>query len=68
MTSCVVGGKLNDPLNKYVDMEITAENFNKNKNMLMSYWKTTNTTFNNYDTTFGKASDYDTPSTETATL
>lgn len=59
MTSCVVGGKLNDPLNKYVDMEITAENFNKNKNMLMSYWKTTNTTFNNSDTTFGKASDYD---------
>ena len=59
MTSCVVGGKLNDPLNKYVDMEITAENFNKNKNMLMSYWKTTTTTFNNSDTTFGKASDYD---------
>lgn len=59
MTSCVVGGKLNDPLNKYVDMEITAENFNKNKNMLMSYWKTATTTFNNSDTTFGKASDYD---------
>lgn len=68
MTGCVVGGKLNDPLNKYVDKEITAENFDDNKNMLMSYWKTTNTTFNNYDTTFGKASDYDTPSTETATL
>ncbi|MBP3663412.1 MAG: hypothetical protein J6J25_09965 [Bacteroidales bacterium] len=59
MTSCVVGGKLNDPLNKYVDMEITAENFDDNKNMLMSYWKTATTTFNNSDTTFGKASDYD---------
>ena len=59
MTSCVVGGKLNDPLNKYVDMEITAENFDDDKKMLMSYWKTTTTTFNNSDTTFGKASDYD---------
>lgn len=68
MTGCVVGGKLNDPLNKYVDKEITAENFDDNKNMLMSYWKTATTTFNNSDTTFGKASDYDTPSTETATL
>lgn len=59
MTSCVVGGKLNDPLNGYVDMEITAENFDDNKNMLMSYWKTTNTTFNNSGTKFGVASDYE---------
>lgn len=58
MTSCVVGGKLNDPLNGYVDMEITAENFNDDKNMLMSYCKTTTTTFNNSGTIFGVASDY----------
>ena len=67
-TDCVVGGKLNDPLNGYSAKEITEENFDDDNKLLISYYKSAFATFSNTGLKFGKASDYDTPSTETATL
>ena len=55
---CVVGGKLNCPTNQYLEKEITSDNFDDNKNLLMSYsnnW----TAISNSGLTFGVAADYD---------
>ena len=56
---CVVGGKLNDPLNKYIEKEITEENFDDDDKLLISYYKTANATFSKTGLKFGKARDYD---------
>ena len=55
---CVVGGKLNCPTNQYLEKEITSDNFDDNKNLLISYsnnW----TAISNSGLTFGVAADYD---------
>ena len=58
-TDCVVGGKLNDPLNGYKAIEITEENFDDKDNLLISYYKSAFATFSKTGLTFGVAADYD---------
>ena len=67
LSNCVVGGTLNDPTNGYANLEITKDNFDDNTNMLVSY-KNGTSTWSQTGTTFGEASAYDTPPTETPTL
>jgi len=55
---CVVGGKLNCPTNNYLEKEITSDNFDDNKNLLMSYSNNWNA-ISNSGLRFGLASDYD---------
>lgn len=55
---CVVGGKLNCPTNQYLEKEITSDNFDDNKNLLMSYSNNWNA-ISNSGLRFGLASDYD---------
>lgn len=55
---CVVGGKLNCPTNNHLEKEITSDNFDDNKNLLMSYSNNWNA-ISNSGLQFGLASDYD---------
>ena len=62
LSNCVVGGKLYCKTNGF-DFTISNDNYNmkkaQNNTTLISYYKTTNTTFTESNTTFGYASTYD---------
>ena len=70
LNDCIVGGFVTgmcgnvSAINRD-NIEITSSNFASN---LWSFYKGAATTFEHKGTVFGKAEDYDTPSTETATL